>query len=165
VKSNYFYSEWIAEETGIDGDSIDRAFNAIIMEHLAGGSKADCVFVPASEEAMEGGWTEDIAVYGEGEGCYSDLSSVSPEERMGALRAAGASYLLVLNQHYLRWQETPLRTLFHIVSYSLFDREGREVCRGNPYFTSMNLEGPERLRKLSRKTSSRIASAIIQQIK
>jgi hypothetical protein len=165
VKSNYFYDEWIAEETGIAGDSLDWTFNAIIMEHLVNGSSSGCVFVPASEVAMEGGWTEAIAVHGEGEGSYSDLSSVSPADWAGAVKEAGASYVLVLNQHYLQWQETPLRTLFHIVSYSLFDREGKEVCRGNPYFTSMNLEGRERLRKISQKASHRMASDIINRIK
>ena len=75
---------------------------------------------------------------------------------------ADADYLLVLNQHYLKWQDQPLRTLFHIVSYTLFDKDKNEVYRGNNFFTCMNLENPDKLRKSSRKSSSKIASTIIK---
>ena len=40
-----------------------------------------------------------------------------------------------------------LRTLFHIVSYTLFDKDKNEVYRGNNFFTCMNLENPDKLRK------------------
>ena len=52
-----------------------------------------------------------------------DLSAVPTEELQKVLDNADADYLLVLNQHYLKWQDQPLRTLFHIVSYTLFDKD------------------------------------------
>ena len=84
------------------------------------------------------------------------------EELQKVLDNADADYLLVLNQHYLKWQDQPLRTLFHIVSYTLFDKDKNEVYRGNNFFTCMNLENPDKLRKSSRKSSSKIASTIIK---
>lgn len=56
----------------------------------------------------------------------------------------------------------PLRTLFHITSYSLFDKNQKEVTRGNNYFTSMNLESKDKLSKDSRKSSSKIVSTIVK---
>ena len=80
------------------------------------------------------------------------------------VQAAHGDYVLFLNKHYLKWQDTPLRTLFHFVSYSLYDRNLHEVTKGNNYFTCMNLEKEAKLSKASRKSSSKIASEIIKSI-
>ena len=141
VKSNYFYNGMIAEETGMNGD---------------------CKFIPANATQVTGQVLNEIKVNGESEDCYSDLSAVPTEELQKVLDNADADYLLVLNQHYLKWQDQPLRTLFHIVSYTLFDKDKNEVYRGNNFFTCMNLENPDKLRKSSRKSSSKIASSIIK---
>lgn len=163
VKSNYFYNGLIAEETGMQADSIDWAYNRIIAENIAAAaSKGPVRFVPALGSQIDGRLLNEIQVNGESEESYADLSHVSAGEWQKALDKAGADYLLVLNQHYLKWQEQPLRTLFHIVSYTLFDKEKKEVCRGNNYFTCMNLEQPDKLRKISRKSTSKIASTIVK---
>ena len=148
VKSNYFYNGMIAEETG--------------MKAAASVKNGDCKFIPANATQVTGQVLNEIKVNGESEDCYSDLSAVPTEELQKVLDNAGADYLLVLNQHYLKWQDQPLRTLFHIVSYTLFDKDKNEVYRGNNFFTCMNLENPDKLRKSSRKSSSKIASSIIK---
>ena len=63
-----------------------------------------------------------------------------------------------------RYADKPLRTLFHINSYSLFDKNQKEVTRGNNYFTSMNLESKDKLSKDSRKSSSKIVSTIVKSL-
>ena len=118
--------------------------------------------IPANATQVTGQVLNEIKVNGESEDCYSDLSAVPTEELQKVLDNADADYLLVLNQHYLKWQDQPLRTLFHIVSYTLFDKDKNEVYRGNNFFTCMNLENPDKLRKSSRKSSSKIASSIIK---
>lgn len=163
VKSNYFYKGLIAEETGMQADSIDSAYNRIIAENIAAtASKRGIRFIPATGRQIDGQVLNEIRVNGESEDSYADLSAVPAGEWQKALDKAGADYLLVLNQHYLKWQDQPFRTLFHIVSYTLFDKEKKEICRGNNYFTCMNLENPDKLRKISRKSSSKIASAIVK---
>ena len=84
------------------------------------------------------------------------------EEMREIMSETDADYLLVLNQHYLKWQEQPLRTLFHIVSYSLFDKDKNEIISDNNFFTSMNLEEPNKIRKISKKSSVKIASNVIK---
>lgn len=163
VRSNYFYNGLIAEETGLQPDSIDQAYNRIIAENIAAASAAgDCRFIPASAAEIDGRIRSEIKVTGESDESRADLSAVPADAWEKCLSEAGADYLLILNQHYLKWQDQPFRTLFHIVSYSLFDREKKEVCSGNNYFTCMNLEKPDKLRKISRKSSSKIASSIIR---
>lgn len=161
VKSNYFYNGLIAEETGIKADSIVPTYNRIIAENIAEASKENGYrFIPAGETQVSGQVLNEIKVNGESEESYADLSAVSTDEFRKVLDNADADYMLVLNQHYLKWQEQPLRTLFHIVSYTVFDKNKKEVCRGNNYFTCMNLENADKMRKVSRKSSSKIASSI-----
>lgn len=165
VKSNYFPKVMISEETGIAKNMIDREYNAIIMENIMASAKDACIFTPIStDEVSVDKWMGLIKIHGEGDACYSDVSLVPNDEYRHALDMADAEFLLVLNQHYLKWQEKPMRTLFHIVSYTLFDKDKNEVYRGNGYFASMNLETPDRLRKISGKTSSRIAATVIDKI-
>ncbi|WP_337624887.1 hypothetical protein [Phocaeicola sp.] len=106
----------------------------------------------------------EVKVNGENEDTYADLSNVNKEEFSKILNEADADYVLFLNKHYLKWQDTPLRTLFHFVSYSLYDRNQHEVTKGNNYFTCMNLEKGAKLSKASRKSSSKIASEVIKSI-
>lgn len=163
VKSNYFYKGLIAEETGMQADSIVHTYNDIIARNIAAACKeADSRFISTEGASINEEILNEIKVNGELEAAYADLSSVSTEVLQKELKEAGADYLLVLNQHYLKWQETPFRTLFHIVSYTLFDKEKKEIYRGNNYFTSMDLETAAKMEKSSRKSSSKIASSILK---
>ena len=146
VRSNYFYKGMIAEETGMQADSVDFIYNQIIAENIAGNTKSKAYkFVLANEDSIPADFFEEVKINENEEECETD-----------------ADYLLVLNQHYLKWQEQPLRTLFHIVSYSLFDKDKNEIISDNNFFTSMNLEEPNKIRKISKKSSVKIASNVIK---
>jgi len=103
----------IAEETGMKADSIDQTYNTIIAENIAASVKnGDCKFIPANATQVTGQVLNEIKVNGESEDCYSDLSAVPTEELQKVLDNADADYLLVLNQHYLKWQDQPLAHAF-----------------------------------------------------
>lgn len=162
VRSNYFYRGMIAEETGMVADSVDLVYNHIIAENIADNAKSKAYrFVMANENQIPEDFFQEVKTSGEEE-CASDLSSVPLDEMRKIMNDADADYLLVLNQHYLKWQDQPLRTLFHIVSYSLFDKDKKEIITGNNFFTCMNLEGPNKIRKMSKKSSVKIASNVIK---
>ena len=163
VRSNYFYKGMIAEETGMQADSVDFIYNQIIAENIAGNTKNKAYkFVLANEDSIPADFFEEVKINENEEECASDLSSVPLDEMRKIMNDADADYLLVLNQHYLKWQDQPLRTLFHIVSYSLFDKDKKEIITGNNFFTCMNLEEPNKIRKMSKKSSVKIASNVIK---
>lgn len=165
VKSNYYFKEQIAEETGIQADSIVQQYNDIISRNImAAATNSACTFVPAGNDDSYTGLVSKIEVTGDGEDCNSNLSKLTTEELQAALEHAHADYLLVLNQHYLKWQQQPMRTVFHMVSYTLYDKNKKPVVSGNQYFTSMNLEKPERIAQMSRKSSSKIASTVVKSL-
>ena len=154
MESNYFPGSMITEETGIPTDSIDYTYNQIIAKNIIASNKnKKYQFVTPEKAAAISSLLDKIRLEGEEEERYADLSQVDDSD-----------YVLFLNQHYLKWQEKPLRTLFHITSYSLFDKNQKEVTRGNNYFTSMNLESKDKLSKDSRKSSSKIVSTIVKSL-
>lgn len=164
VKSNYYVDNMIVEETGIQADSIDQEYNGIISRNIAAAADGNCTFVPGNNDHSYDELIGKISVTGEGEDCNSNLSAISAAELQTALQHADASYLLVLNQHYLKWQKEPMHTVFHIVSYTLYDKDRKQVLSGNQYFTTISLEKPEKLAQLSRKSTSRIASSVTKSL-
>ena len=166
VNSNYFPNSMITEETGIPTDSIDYTYNQIIAKNIITSNKDKRYqFIPFEKVSEIGDWVSEIKLQGdEEEEKYVDLSQIDDSSYERLLEKTDTDYILFLNQHYLKWQEKPLRTLFHITSYSLYDKDQKEVARGNNYFTSMNLESKDKLSKDSRKSSSKIASSIIKSL-
>jgi hypothetical protein len=164
VKSNYFYKEAIAEATGVKADSIDREYNNIISENIAAAFPASGFKFKQANSALYELMAEKVAVQGEGENCSSDLSGISAEELQQALDKTGTEYLLVLNRHYLKWQEEPMRTIFHIISYTLFDKNRKAILKGSQFFTCINLESSDRIQQISRKSTSKIAAAVFKSL-
>ncbi len=164
VNSNYFPDVMITEETGIPTDSIDIVFNKTIADNIAEAANkvGGHTFVSSFGKCDAGVVVNEIKLNGSEEEIYADLSDVENSSLEKMLTEADADYLLILNQHYLKWQEQPMRTMFYFVSYSLFDKNKNEITRGNNYFTCMKPEGTERLRKSSKKSSTKIASAVIK---
>ncbi len=165
VCSNYFPAPMIAEETGIPEDSIGDTYNRIITDNIIQTNKnKDYTFLSSDIFSEAESLVSGIRLNGENEESYADLSLIDRQSYDCLLDRADADYVLFLNQHYLKWQEKPLHTLFHFVSYSLYDRNRQEVTKGNNYFTCMNLEKSDKLAKASRKSSSKIAAEVIKSI-
>lgn len=166
VSSNYYPISMISEETGIAPDSVDVAYNSAIAQNIISNNKDERIsfFVPANTSGMTS-VMEKIGLKGDEAGeKRADLSRVGADAFRNMLARNDADYVLFLNQHYLKWQEKPMQTVFHITSFSLFDGTMREVLYGNNNFTSINLENREKLRKDARKSSSKILSTIVKKI-
>lgn len=165
VGSNYFPESIITEETGIPQDSIGDTYNRIITRNIIQSNK-NKEFKFISSQNLKGveNLIDKVKLNGKDEDTYVDLSQIKTEDYNKLLTEAHADYILFLNKHYLKWQEQPFHTLFHFVSYSLYDKNCKEVTKGNNYFTCMNLEKADKLGKASWKSSSKIATTVIKSI-
>lgn len=99
---------------------------------------------------------EDIKTTGEGENQSSDLTFVNATQLRGMLEQAGADYLLLLDNHYLKYQEEPFKTIFHYVNYSLYDGNKKKLAQGSNYFTSINPQSEQQMLKASRKSTAKM---------
>ncbi len=165
VKSNYYYDERIAEETGMRVDSIVHHFNQIIAQNIAEApSKNSCKFVTTTDQKSMAAIAEKIELKGEGENCSSSLANIPAADYHQALNQTNSNYLLVINQHYLKRQEQPMRTVFHIVSYTLYDKDQKEVFSGNQFYTAMKLESADKMKQISRKSTAKIAASVAKSL-
>lgn len=161
--SNYYPKSMIAEETGIPADSICYTYNNIIANNIIKLNKdKNYLFEKPSNTQELCEEINSLTLKGEDEESFIDLKEMDDKKFNSIISAEKADYVLILNQHYLRWQEKPLRTLFHFISYSLYDKNKDEITKGNNYFTSMEPEEADKLYKSSRKSSSKIATSIIK---
>ena len=80
------------------------------------------------------------------------------------MRQLGASYLLVIDQHFLKYQEVPFRTMFHFVNYSVYDSNERKLGQGKSYFTSFEPQSAKDMAKSSQKSSKKMVEDISKMI-
>lgn len=108
VGSNYFPAPMITEETGIPQDSIGDTYNRIITNNIIQANKDKKYTFVSSENLPDvNTLVTEVKVNGENEDTYADLSNVNKEEFSKILNEADADYVLFLNKHYLKWQDTP----------------------------------------------------------
>lgn len=163
VRSNYFPNVMISEQTGIPADSIDYAYNQTIAQNILSASARGPISYVLPDDNTE--LSELISSVGlKIEDAKATVTSIDHELYDHLLQSCDADYVLFLNQHYLKWQEKPMMTLFHITSYSLYDSKGQEVVSDSNNFTSMSLEDRARLTKDARKCGSNIAATIKKKI-
>lgn len=168
IVSNYFSRDMLAEGTGINEDSVCYVYNKVIENSLsavAGKTKSPFRFVDSSSEQQT--WnnlTRNARLEGEDEKSEADLSTVNKQQLKAMLDKAGAAYLLVLDAHYLKYQETPFKTLFHYVNYSLYDSNKNKLAQGSNHFTSINPQSREQMMKSSRKSSEKIIDMIAKTV-
>ena len=163
VKSNYFPKNMIAEETNISENDISNVYNSVIQNNIIkDNTNLNFKFVKCNNDEclMGANMKGDVE-----EEQYLDLKNVNETQYHNLLKNNNADYVLFLDQHYLKWQEKPMNTIFHITSYSLYDAHQKLVTNGSDYFTSMELENSDKLAKLSNHSSSKILADVIKCIK
>lgn len=164
VKSNYFSNEMLVEGTGIAKDSVCYIYNKVIENSLAVAANKDkSPYHFVSNNNDQNLWnsiSQNARLEGEEENAKADLTAVNKDQLQNLLKKAGANYLLVLDAHYLKYQEEPFKTLFHYVNYSLYDSNKKKLAQGSNYFTSINPQNKTQMMKSSRKVSEKILDMV-----
>lgn len=164
VTSNYFVTDMLAENTNIQEDSVCYVYNKVIednLEALAQKAKLAYNFVNGNKQTNASKLLENVRTVGEDENKSSDLSFVNSGELKELLADAGADYLLLLDAHYLKYQELPFKTIFHYVNYSLYDANKEKLAHGSNYFTSINPQTEDQMVKSSKKSTAKMLDLVI----
>ncbi len=165
VTSNYFVTDMLAENTNIKEDSVCYIYNKVIEDNLsaiAKKAKSPYYFVDGNQQAKAGKLLENVRTVGEDENKSSDLAFVNAGELKNLLADAGADYLLLLDAHYLKYQEQPFKTIFHYVNYSLYDANKKKLAHGSNYFTSINPQTEDQMLKSSKKSTAKMLDLVEQ---
>lgn len=166
VTSNYFVTDMLAENTNIKEDSVCYIYNKVIEDNLSAiAKKAKSPYnfvVDGNQQAHAAKLLENVRTVGEDENKSSDLAFVNAGELKNLLADAGADYLLLLDAHYLKYQEQPFKTIFHYVNYSLYDANKKKLARGSNYFTSINPQTEDQMLKSSKKSTAKMLDLVEQ---
>lgn len=168
VTSNYFVTDMLAENTQMQSDSVCYIYNKVIEDNLAQmAQKSKFPYTFVNENSIQGcnELLEDIKTTGEAEKQSSDLAFVNGKELKGMLDKAGADYLLLLDSHYLKYQEEPFKTIFHYVNYSLYDANKNKLGQGSNYFTSINPQSEQQMLKSSKKSTAKMLEDLESKLK
>lgn len=164
VSSNYFPNITIAEELKTSIDSIDIVFNRIISNNIMLNRNAYCKFQYVNNSTKLKEILKVATIKGENENRHIDLSSIDKEKMKNFLSENKCDFILILNQHYLKWQDVPFRTLFSFVNYSLFDKEANEILQNKEYYTTMNLVDVNKMKKSSKRMIRKVVSSVERSI-
>lgn len=168
IKSNYYDPEMLSEGTGIVKDSLCSVYNEVIENNLAkaaGKEKSKFHFIPV--QMGEKDWkelTSNVTIKNDDEHSSSDWSKVNSAELRALMKKTPADYLLVLDTHYLKYQEKPFKTVFHFINYSLYNDKKEKLTQGSSYFTSFAPQSEKEMANSSRKSSQKIVSDIVKTI-
>ena len=113
VKSNYFGKATIEEESGIPAQEIDSIYNNIIINMISNQFSSN--IIRTDNSSLIDSLVNEIEITGEDENVFSNLNKISIERYKSFMSSYNADYVIIINRHYLKWQDTPLRTLFHII--------------------------------------------------
>lgn len=160
VNSDYYVTDMLTEDTGINRDSVSYVYNNVIanvMQQVA--NKENIIVLNGCGNAMNS-LLKDIDIHGKGEDAMVDMSKVDKSELQHEMQRVGASYLLVLDQHFLKYQEQPFRTMFHFINYSFYDANEKKLGNGKSYFTSFNPQSAKDMTKSSLKSTRKMVAEI-----
>jgi hypothetical protein len=148
VNSNFFPRVDMAQKMGVRQDEIDSLLNQKLLEGFSDVSVKNIDFINPS----------DFSLISQTRNCFEftgDPGYIQPElivafeaQIQDLLELYNADYLLLYNQYYLRWQEEPVRTLFHIFSYTVFNKKMQAVSKGQEHFNTFSLVDSDEMKKL-----------------
>lgn len=164
VNSDYYVPEMLTEGTGIGKDSISYTYNNVIAAALQKAASKEKIVVVNGCSKLPASIAKGIRLSGDGENATVDLSMVNKGQLGQEMRQLGASYLLVIDQHFLKYQEVPFRTMFHFVNYSVYDSNERKLGQGKSYFTSFEPQSAKDMAKSSQKSSKKMVEDISKMI-
>jgi len=151
VASNFFPKVEIAEKLNIPLHEFDSILNQKLNKQVQAIDIRQLNFITRESIKEINHLRGHIHFHGESGQIAAIIIDRYKEFFKNLLNEHKADYLLVYNEYYLRWQELPFNTLFHIFSYTLFDQSLSEISNGQDHFNTFSLvPGSELTRNLER---------------
>lgn len=160
VNSDYYVTDMLTEGTGICEDSVSYTYNNVIAKTLEQFASKENLVILNGCSSVSSNLLQGAELNGSGEDAMVDMSKVDKKKLQLAMQQLGASYLLVLDQHFLKYQEVPFRTMFHFVNYSLYDMNENKLGTGKSYFTSFEPQSAKDMIKSSMKSTKKMVIEI-----
>ncbi len=163
VTSNYYSLDMIAEELNIGQDSVGSRLNGIVTESMA---ECDPIFVVLNgKSTVVEELLKNIKVVEQPEKVsVADLSGVSEQDFKNLIRETGVDYVLVINGYFLNKQEQPFNTVFHTISFSMYDKNKKSILTDTNSYSTIALNSCETTNEASKKCTKRMVKNILKEV-
>lgn len=163
VTSNYYSLDMIAEELNIGQDSVGSRLNGIVTESMA---ECDPIFVVLNgKSTVVEELLKNIKVVEQPEKVsVADLLGVSEQDFKNLIRETGVDYVLVINGYFLNKQEQPFNTIFHTISFSMYDKNKKSILTDTNSYNTIALNSCEKIKEASKKCTKRMVKNILKEV-
>lgn len=161
INSNFLPEQMVAERFEVCTQTIDSVLHEKLLQgfgNLSPNPNLKFIFPECIEEASR---IRNVFTFnGDGENMYPVLSETNEVEFKAVMDQYNADYIMVFGQYYLKWRDEPFQTFFHILNYSLINRNLKEMNRGNEFFTTFNSFNAQDVEKQLSKLIRRSAATV-----
>ncbi len=163
-QSNYYPKSMIADKANLGLGEFSSFINEKFINSFTVINNSKITYVTVEENEVNN-IRKLIRLKGEDEEIYTDISMVSDKDYDELMKQYNADYLMVFSQYYLKWQEEPFNTLFHIFNFNIYTQDKKEVYEGKSYFNTFSLNEINNIDKLFEKNIKKNASTFERAIK
>ena len=149
--SNYYLKSMISNEIGMEVNQLDSLLSNLFLSTFLADENTQQNYVCPNNDPEFEKMIEKIRYLGEKEKIYPDLSQVNTEVYQSILQHYNLNYMIVFSQYYMKRQENPFPTLFHIVNYTLYNQSKEEIFKGQEFSNSYDLIDYQGLKEIFRK--------------
>jgi len=165
INSNFLPKQMVAERLEVCTQTIDSVLHEKLLQGFGNLSRNPNLKFIVPESIEEASRIRNVFTFnGDGENMYPVLSETNEMEFRAVMDQYNADYIMVFAQYYLKWRDEPFQTFFHILNYSLINRNLKEINRGNEFFTTFigfNAQDVEKqMSKLIRRSAANVRRTI-----
>lgn len=162
VSSDYYPLDMIAESMNIQVDSVGPMLNAMVTNGLAENSRRFYICQKTENTStLEKITLRKIST----ERSSADLSSLTDEEFRKLLGSDKAKYVVIISGYFIQRMEKPFPTIFHTISYTVYDSNRQKTMDGFEYFNTYDLKSYGEMEAGNRKISKKMTQAILKKAK
>ena len=163
VASNYYPLSMMAEELNIGVDSVVFVLNQMVAESI---SESNSLFINAfnckSKATLDKIQQQIKLEEVSSEIKTSDLSAVSDDDYKNLIDQTEVGYVVFINGYYITKKEKPFNTIFHTISFSVFDSKKKKVMDSSNFYNTFDLISFSEIKNASKKCTLKMTQAIIK---
>ncbi|MBN1117225.1 MAG: hypothetical protein JXA77_08480 [Bacteroidales bacterium] len=164
LNSNYYPKNMIAEKMGLGTEILDTLVNNLFLKEISSVKSSRFRFVCPSKDKEYMNLLGQIQYTGADDEKYTDISGVNNASLNLLLNKYNSEYIICFSQYYFKKQEKPFPTMFHIINYTIYNQQKKELIKGKVYTNTFDLVNLDEFESLLKKNAKKYISSIEKEL-
>jgi len=163
ISSDYYPLDMIAESMNIQVDSVAPKLNAMVTNGLSKNSTRFLIRQQTeASHSLENICQKIVLRKISTERNSADLSRLTDDEFHKLLGSDRTNYIVIISGYFIQRMEKPFQTIFHTISYTVYDSNRKKTMDGDESFNTFDLKNYVEMEAGNRKLSKKITQAILK---